>query len=49
MYCRPVALLLQFLTGKQFFPMSFVSHGITLAKHMIKYKDNTINLNKGGM
>ena len=30
------ALHLQYLTGKQFFRMSFVSYGTTLAKHMVK-------------
>ena len=32
----PVALASQHLTGKQLFHLPFVSHGITLAKHMIK-------------
>ena len=32
----PIALPLQHLTGKQFFCIYFVFHGITLAKHMVK-------------
>ena len=40
---RPIALSFQYLTGKEFFRMYLVSHGITSAKHIVKH---TVKHNK---